>query len=450
MQRLVGHRWFRSAFLATSLTLILAGDAVRLSAGWWVFGALAILACTAAVLLLVATRWRWRWSDLPYPLVAFLALAAASLTWSHYPGVTAVGLLTMLMGTLVALAIAAGFSWRQFARVFDHVLRWVIGLSLLFELFVAVVLRRGLLPLMPQPGVNAADFELIPSMLYWSTGSLLAGGRIQGIVGNSNNLAILALFALIVIAVRLADGATRRAWALAWLVLAGAVLLLADSATVTIALVAVVLIALSVLALRHATSERTPVVASGVIAVVVAAVVTAGVIGREWIFDLLGRSDDLTGRIGIWESVVELAAQRPTAGWGWAGFWMPWADPFDTLAFVQGVRQLQAHNAWIDLWLQLGIIGVVFFAVLVLRTLTRAWWLAVDQPHTHGRLATARTGVAMLPLLLLVALLVQSATESRLLTEFGWILLVLIAAKTKAPSAAARAEHAAAVRVSER
>ncbi len=44
---------------------------------------------------------------------------------------------------------------------------------------------------------------------------------------------------------------------------------------------------------------------------------------------------------------------------------MPWAAPFDNLAFRNGVRQLQAHNAWLDVWFQLGVIGVAIFAAFI-------------------------------------------------------------------------------------
>ena len=72
---------------------------------------------------------------------------------------------------------------------------------------------------------------------------------------------------------------------------------------------------------------------------------------------LFGKSDDLTGRLDIWNAVIGLAAQRPWFGWGWVGYWPPWVEPFDGLAVRNGVEYLQAHNAWLDVWLQLGIVG---------------------------------------------------------------------------------------------
>jgi hypothetical protein len=42
----------------------------------------------------------------------------------------------------------------------------------------------------------------------------------------------------------------------------------------------------------------------------------------------------------------------------------------------------------------------------------------------------AASALALLPILLLAALLVQSLAESRLLVEYGWLLLALLAFKT--------------------
>jgi exopolysaccharide production protein ExoQ len=112
-------------------------------------------------------------------------------------------------------------------------------------------------------------------------------------------------------------------------------------------------------------------------------------------------------------------------------FWNPSVAPFDDLAFRNGVRQLQAHNVWIDVWFQLGIIGVILFAALVVSTASRSWSLAVDRPQVSPGAPTKSTSLTLLPLLLLTALLVQSVAESRLLVEFGLFFLVVIAVKTK-------------------
>ena len=118
-------------------------------------------------------------------------------------------------------------------------------------------------------------------------------------------------------------------------------------------------------------------------------------------------------------------------GWGWVSYWVPWVAPFDHLAENNGVRQLHAHDAWLDIWLQLGILGLVVMGALVLSTFARSWAYAVDRPQSLPGKPGALTAATLLPLLVLVALLVQSVAESRLLVEYGMFLLALVAVKTK-------------------
>jgi exopolysaccharide production protein ExoQ len=105
--------------------------------------------------------------------------------------------------------------------------------------------------------------------------------------------------------------------------------------------------------------------------------------------------------------------------------------PFKGLATRNGVEYLQAHNAWLDVWLQLGIVGLVVFILLVLTTFGRTWFLAVDRPRTTIADDRPYTATSLLPLLLLAALIAQSFAESRLLIEGGWALLVTLAVSTK-------------------
>lgn len=432
--RLLDNQRVRSLLLVLLLSVLLAGDAWRYAAGWWVYGVLAVLLALVSVLMLVVHRDRWRLGSLPYPLVAFLALATASLAWSFYPAATALGLLSTWLLTIVALWLAVGYGWRELLRGLGTVLRIVLGASIVFELFVSLVLRRPLLPLFTQPGVDYSAYETIPKMLYWSRNELfevLDEGRIQGIVGNSNHLGMLALFGVIVFAIQLADRSKRRTWTLLWLGLAGVTLLLTRSATVTLALAAAAVAVLAAILVRRATTPRRRRATYGFIAAVIVAGGALAIVFQGALLGILGKSADFTGRIGIWEKVIDLASQRPVFGWGWVSYWMPWAAPFENLAFRNGVRQLQAHNAWLDVWLQLGILGLIVLAALVASTAMRAWTFAIDRPQLGRDRVGSYTAWSLLPLAILVVLLVQSVAESRLITEYGWVLLVLIATKTK-------------------
>jgi len=437
--RLLDTPRVRSAFLVLLTSILLAGDAWRYAAGWWVYGVIAAGLVLFSVLMLIVHRDRWRPAGLPFALVAFLVLATASLAWSFYPAATALGLLSTWMTTIVAIWLAVGYRWQEILKGLGTTLRLVLGLSMLFELFVSLVLRRPILPLFAQPGVDYASYETIPKMLYWSRNELfevLDGGRIQGIVGNANHLGMMALFGLIVFAIQFADRSVRRPSAFGWLVVAAGILLLTRSATVAVALAAVAVAVVAALLVRRARTGRARRLTFAGIFAAIAAASALAIAFQGVLLGLLGRSTDFTGRTGIWEKVIDLATQRPAFGWGWVSFWMPWAPPFDDLAFRNGVRQLQAHNAWLDIWLQLGIVGLVVVAALVVPAAIRSWTFAIDRPPTAPGRTGAYTAWSLLPLSLLVVLVVQSVAESRLITEYGWALLLVVATKTKSLDAA--------------
>lgn len=427
----VRSRFVVRTFATGLLFTVLAGQFWRNLLDWWGFGAIALTIVVGSIVGLVRLKPDWMWRNFPKSVGAFLLLATLSLAWSFYPGASMIGIVLLWATTIAALFIALTLSWAELLRALSDALRWVLGLSLVFELVVAAVIRHPVLPFWVDYGTAQ-----VPDAFYWSLGMLLQGGPIEGIVANRNLLGFVALLAAIVFAVQLAAGTVRRGWGTAWLVLAGLMILLTQSATVTVALVAVVVVALFALWARKAGAEgRRPVYLAA--AAFIVATVSALVAFTPQLLAVFGKSEDLTGRLDIWQSVTELASQRPVQGWGWVSYWAPWVEPFKDLAVRKGVVYLQAHNAWLDVWLQLGVIGLIVFAALALSTLWRSWFLAVDRPR-HGIADTEPYAAsAMLPLLLMAALVAQSVAESRLLIEYGWLLLVVLAVMTKRQQRAA-------------
>ena len=435
--------WFAGFVLFTGL----AGDFWRNSLSWYGFGAIVLLILVGSIVLLVQGRGRVKLGRMPYSLTAFLVLATASIAWSFYPGSSAIGVTAQWVTTIAALPVALLLSWDELLRVLGWVLRIILGLSFLFEFVVSAFIRHPIFPVWVTPD----NPHHVAKLLYWSRDLLFSAGKIQGIVGNSSLLAMIALIAVIVFAVQLACRTTRF-WGWFWLLVALVTIGITRSATIFIGVVAVLIVAAAAIIVRRATSDRSRMIRStGIIAVVVIAA-GLGVIFRSQLLELLGKSGTLTGRQGIWEAVIHLAQQRPAFGWGWVSYWTPWVEPFKDLIVRGGVQVMHAHNAWLDVWLQLGILGLVVFGLLVVSTVVRSWLMATDRlardregSPRGGEAAGAHTGyswVALLPLLLLTAELVQSLAESRLLIEGGWILLVVFAVKTKLGPLSAEVETA--------
>lgn len=402
---------FRTGYIILLVFTLLAGDAWRYTVSWYGFGVIAVALTVVSVALIL--RHRPSLKSLPMPLLAFLALATLSLAWSFYPGSSALGLLTTWMTVTCGVAAAVAFNWDEILNALGVALRLILGLSIVFELFVSLIVRQPILPFW----VDYPEGKL-PLMLMWSRNLLFDGGPIQGVVGNSSLLAFAALLALIVFGLQLAKQNKLSGWA--WMLVAVGIIALTRSATIYAALAALGFVLLALWLVRRA--RRPAFVYSGIVAIVVAGVVGVLVFGQK-LLPLVGKSEDLTGRTEIWAKVVDLAVQRPFAGWGWVSYWTPWAEPFQGYIVRNGVVQLHAHNAWLDVWLQLGILGLVVFGALVLVALVRSWMLAVRRDQRNVAL--------LLPLLLMVALLVQSLAESRLLVEYGLFLLVVVAVRTK-------------------
>lgn len=378
-----------------------------------------------SVVLWIVVRPPVQWRRLPWFVVAYVLWATLSLLWSAWPQTTALTLLLLYITTFQAIFIGGVLTWRELVRAIASALKWVMALSLLFELWVSVFIGQ---PILPGFVVDKADDPIE----YWSRNNLFDfPGRIQGIMGNANLLAPVALLAIIVFAIRLASGAPRRTFLWIWIGLSAFMFLRAGSATAYVSAAAVAVVLGTVLLMRRATKpgERTKYY------IAYAVVGLGGLLAlwllRDTIFAALGRSSDLTGRERIWGEVLGRAAEHPWVGWGFATPWVPSDPAFDGWITDHGQTVMQAHNMWVDVTMQLGIIGVVLMALLFLAFVWRSWFFAVDRPRWDLRADRPYSPITLLPTLVGAILLVQGLAESSPLLLWGWMFLVMLGAKIK-------------------
>jgi O-antigen ligase len=409
-----------------ALFTLLNGDFWRNLMGWTGFLILSAIVTAIYAVLLVRGWQRIRNRGLPITLVVFLAFATLSLIWSFYRGATALALVALFGTTITAFGLAYLLPWSRFVKALGITLRWSLGLSILFELWVALIVRHPILPNFVHPKGNfAPDW-------YWCQGLILHGGPIQGIMGNRNLLGFVALVGIVVFSVQIADRVISRLWGYFWLAISVLCIALTQSATIIFAGVLVVICGLLALWARRRGDGRHRLVywtaLFGFIGLGLVAVAFGPAIAQ-----IVGRSPDFTGRADIWQIVIHLWEQKPVLGWGWISYWVPWVEPFHNLIVRHGVTYLHAHNAWLDVGMQLGWIGLIMFTVFCITAIWRAWFRAVDRPRWDIRTDRPFVSLHMLPLFLLACLLAQSLAESRMLVEGGWALLVISAVATKLP-----------------
>jgi energy-converting hydrogenase Eha subunit E len=426
---------------ATSHQLLRAYAAFVMFSGfahsaWWNLlgqaGAAVVLALTTAASIAMwvplIRRHGLRWRRLPWIALAYVAWALVSVLWSSWPGATLLTWTLLAAGTLQGLFFAHVLTWHELLRALDVALKWVMGLSIAIELWVALVLRHPLLPNFVSPP------EGFDPHWYWVRGQIfdaIIGERIQGIVGNANYLGVLCVLAFIVFAIRLATHPPYAAMQTVWIALTAVLFVRSGSATALGAFAGAFMVLLAVLVMRRARTagERTRryMLFAGV-----------GAVGAAFVFSLwdrvlgmLGRDGSLTGRDEIWSTVWERAIMHPVHGNGFSSPWVPWEDAFDGWIVDHGLSVFHAHNMWLDVFFQLGAIGVILVFVAYAAMTWRAWFFAVDRPRWDLDADRPFSPVSMLPPLVVATLLVQGLTESGPIMLWGWTLLVLFSFKMK-------------------
>ncbi len=78
----------------------------------------------------------------------------------------------------------------------------------------------------------------------------------------------------------------------------------------------------------------------------------------------------LTGRVDIWRQSLAFAWQRPFLGYGFGCFWTE--NRILDFHEVAGWPATHAHSAYIDLWLGLGLAGVVSYVLIMCEGVRRA------------------------------------------------------------------------------
>lgn len=131
----------------------------------------------------------------------------------------------------------------------------------------------------------------------------------------------------------------------------------------------------------------------------------------------VGRDVTLTGRTEIWDIVASISAEQPVLGYGWGGVWR--GEVGDSVRALFGWDTARsAHNGYLDALLQVGWVGVVLLAAASIAFAIRA-----------VRLAVASAEFAWMPLVL-IAVAVNSFSESLLTRPLGTFLIATIAASS--------------------
>ncbi|HLZ66922.1 MAG TPA: O-antigen ligase family protein [Aliidongia sp.] len=240
-------------------------------------------------------------------------------------------------------------------------------------------------------------------------------GEWRGVFAQKNQLGhVMSTGAVVQLLIMLRAGRMRAGPIL--LFLACTVLIkLSQSATSLMALMVAVGIAITYICVRRGGASTI----TGGLIFAAGLCVLAGLSGAEDGSGLsfLGRDSTLTGRTDLWPPVIQMINMHPWHGWGFEAFWT-----VDNPYFVYVRDQARwpapnAHNGLLEIALDLGLLGIVGFALVMGWAVKRAIQLLVGGDM-----------LGIIVLIVLVQLIIGNITESFVLesTIFGWNFLTML------------------------
>ena len=142
-----------------------------------------------------------------------------------------------------------------------------------------------------------------------------------------------------------------------WVAGFGALIVLSRSAT---ACVTGAMLFVFMLTYRLVRSRVTTLFVFAIVSLCVVALLAVVVIDqRDAFLELLGREEEtLTGRIPLWDSVLVAIGKNPLLGYGFNSFWNGENGPSATVVNSVGWSAPHAHNGFLDLCLDLGVVGL--------------------------------------------------------------------------------------------
>ncbi|MFN4000510.1 O-antigen ligase family protein [Microcella sp.] len=395
VRAVLGSARVTQALTEAIIGVALVTHAVRSLVGWpGAIAIIAVLVVLAAVSLASQPeRTEWR-GVLPLSLIALFSLLSVSIIWSQYTWATVGGIAYAFAFGFLGVYIALVRDLIQLVRAVGNALRVILTASFALEILSGVILDT-------------------PFAWIGISGDLALGGPVQGLAGTRNALAFLGALAVLSFWIEFRTRSVSRGLTAYSLALAGATIVLARSPVSLLVLLAVLLTGLALVVIRRQQPLARRATQSALLVAAVAFALIAWVF-RGALVGVVDAAADVAVRTSVWGSVRALIDQQPVLGWGWVGPWPTEVYPFSSVRSSSGLQPDSALNAYGDIWLQLGLAGLIVLVTALGLAFVRAWLVASDR----------RSTVYVWPALTLVLLATTSMTESYLLFEGGLLLFV--------------------------
>jgi O-antigen ligase len=245
-------------------------------------------------------------------------------------------------------------------------------------------------------------------------GTLPESGAWRGLFGAKNSCAGTCLFLLLPAIHWKTRGSFERA--LRWAVISEALLLIlmSQSRTGWGLAIAMISVTATLSLLRRMRSREAVAVVATLIGLGVLTLYAGYQYGPQ-LLAFIGKDPTMSQRTVIWQMVSESMLKRPFLGYGFAAFWNGMGGESLNVIMVTHWMQAQSQNGYLDVWLQLGVVGMVLLAACFLQ----AGRYALPNFRTPG--------AAQLWIELVICVLLFNIGESTLMGShsLSWFLFIV-------------------------
>lgn len=347
------------------------------------------LAVYVITFCLIAVRWRQFIGVVTRDklLLLLVAVALISVLWSVAPEVTLRRGIALVGTTAIGAYLATRYTIGGQLRL----LAWALGIAALASLAFGLLL--------PSYGISSDP---------------LLQGDWQGIYNHKNALGSDMSLGAIVFLI-LATSSRNNRW-IAWggFVLALSLMVLSNSKTALVVFLAFLILWPVYRSLRWRYTLMVPFL---IFAALLVGSIAAGLWSNaDFLLGSIGRDTTLTGRTQLWSLVLDKVGERPWLGYGYSAFWRGLEGDSSYIWLMTGSEVPAADNGFLDLWLDLGLLGLMVFVI----GFSAAFLRAMAWARVRG------TAEGIWPCAFLTFMLLYSISESVILRQNStlWILYV--------------------------
>ena len=340
-------------------------------------------------LLLLTIRWKKAIFTLSkdWTIWVLMIIALISFFWSSTPKLTSARSIALVGNCAFGLYIASRYSMRSQLRL----LGWCFGIIIVMSFLFAII-----------------------SPTYGTMSAGIHAGSWRGVFVHKNVLGKLMGLSGIIF-VLLALDAKEKSW-IPWtgLGLSFCLLVLSKSSSSMVNFLTVIVL----IPIYYTFRWRYQLMIPAVIAIITFGGYLSFWLNQnaEILLGSIGKDPTLTGRTDMWPYIMEMIWKQPWLGYGYNGFWNDWDSPGAYVWYAVKWLPPNAHNGFLDLWLDFGLVGVIVFGIGFWKTLQRGiHWLRID-----------KNWISFWPIAYLTYLVLGNSTESSLAirNDIFWLLYI--------------------------